>query len=180
MCPAVDAGSLPFFRVVYMACHAQMVNPLFSAIVTPQLAKKFVTKQIPLDAKINASSFSIKLTQQLREFYSKEGLSLIGGFSDSNNKLNLLFFKLDGGAQQRQVPNIFADTWCPGGEPASEQQRQEIDVKINEVHMTSQGILRCVISLGSTPNKQDHIFVFHEEDGDRMYMIMRFQQQLQS
>ena len=46
--------------------------------------------------------------------------------------------------------------------------------------MESQGILRCVISLGSTPNKQDHIFVYHEEDGDRMYMIMRFQQQLQS
>ena len=46
-------------------------------------------------------------------------------------------------------------------------------------HMTSQGILRCVITLGNTPNNQQHLFIFHEEDGDRMYMIMRFQQQLQ-
>ena len=32
----------------------------------PALAKKFVTKQIALDAKMDASSFSIKLTQQLK------------------------------------------------------------------------------------------------------------------
>ena len=86
---------------------------------------------------MNAQTFSIKLTQQLREFYSKDGLSLIGGFTDSANKLNLLFFKLDGTAGARQAPNIFADTWSPNGEGASEAQRQEIDVKINEVHMTS-------------------------------------------
>ena len=145
----------------------------------PQLSKKFVTKQIPIDAKLlnsnaPADSFSIKLTQQLREFYSRDGLSLIGGFADSANKLNLLFIKLDGAAGARQAPNIFADIWSPEGESASEEQRQAIDVKINEVHMTSQGILRCVITLGTKLINQKHIFVFHEEEGDRMYMIMRF------
>ena len=46
--------------------------------------------------------------------------------------------------------------------------------------MSSQGILRCVISLSSNPSQYQHVFVYHEEDGDRMYMIMRFQQQLQA
>jgi len=63
--------------------------------VIPQLAKKFVTKKIKLDAKLNVGTFAIKLTQQLRLFYQQEGLNVIGGFQDSANQLNLLFFKLD-------------------------------------------------------------------------------------
>ena len=67
----------------------------------------------------------------------KEGLSLIGGFTDASNKLNLLFFKLDGQASQRVAPKIFTDTWTPAADADQESQRREIDVKINEVHMTS-------------------------------------------
>ena len=103
----------------------------------------------------------------------------MGGFVDQANKLQLLFFKLDASSGfARSAPNIFTDSWSPAADASSEQQRQDIDEKINGVHMTSQGILRCVISLGSNPSQTQHVFVYHEEEGDRMYMVMRFQPQL--
>lgn len=70
---------------------------------------------------------------------------------------------------------MFADTWHPAADGTQEAMRLEVDEKINGVHMTSQGILRCVISLGQNPGQTQHIFIYHEETGDRMYMIMRFQ-----
>ena len=76
-----------------------------------------MTKSINLDAKLNLNNFSIKLTQQLRDFYTKEGLSLLGGFVDKANKLQLLFFKLDANSgYARNPPNIFADTWAPAAD----------------------------------------------------------------
>lgn len=106
---------------------------------------------------------------------------MLGGFVDKANKLQLLFFKLDANsAISKRAPTVFTDTWVPAPDGQSENLRQEVDEKINGIHMQSQGILRCVISLPTNPGHYQHVFVYNEEDGDRMYMIMRFQQQLQA
>ena len=140
------------------------------------MAKKFVTKSIKLDPTINLSSFSIKLTQQLRQMYSQDSLNLIGGFQDNANNLHLLMFKLD---KQPTAPiKIFAETFSPTDNNV-ETQRQEIETLINKAHLDNQGILRCSISVGPV-NQRSHVFVFEEMDGDRLYLIMKFQPQLQS
>ena len=101
---------------------------------------------------------------------------MLGGFVDSANKLQLLFFKFDANTPAaRSQPTVFTDTWAPAADGNGEVLRQELDEKINGIHMQSQGILRCVLSLSSNPSQYQHVFVYHEEEGDRMYMIMRFQ-----
>ena len=45
--------------------------------------------------------------------------------------------------------------------------------------MDNQGILRCAVAIGQAKNRA-HFFVFQVYEGDRLYMIMRFKDQLQT
>ena len=70
------------------------------------MAKKFVTKKIPIDAKMKPDTFKNNLIAQLKKFHSDENLNIIGGFQDDKNMLRLLFYKMN---QRTAVPNLFAE-----------------------------------------------------------------------
>ena len=59
---------------------------------TKELAKKFVTKTFKI---ANRDFMNVELTGQLKDYYAKEKLNLIGGFQDKGDSIQLLFFKQD-------------------------------------------------------------------------------------
>ena len=71
-----------------------------------ELAKKFVTKAIPIDPKMKPDVFKNNLITQLKKFHSDENLNIIGGFQDDKQKLRLLFYKMN---KRTAPPNLFAE-----------------------------------------------------------------------
>lgn len=143
----------------------------------PKLSKKFVTKAEKIDAGASAMALKVKLTKQLVDYYKKEGLCLIGGFQDSKNQLQLLFYKLDN--KPTSGGEIFAEVLEPTPGQSPEQQRESIESLVNQAHLDTEGILRCVVSIGQ-PNRRSHMFIFSvEPEEDHLYMIMKFPESLQ-
>jgi len=94
-----------------------------------QLAKKFVTKTVKLDASFTPGSFHIKITKMLREYNSSENLNLVGGFQDNKNQLQLLFYKTD---RPETTPiEIFTENYQPGPDVSPDDKRLEIEGLIN-------------------------------------------------
>lgn len=89
----------------------------------------------------------------------------------------MLFFKLD--RQPARPIELFAEAYTPGKNTSAEQQRLAVESLINQAHLETQGILRCSIAIGKGANRT-HLFIFEVMDGDKLYMIMRFQEQLQN
>lgn len=59
-----------------------------------------------------------------------------------------------------------------------DQLHDDVEALVNTVHLDSNGILRCAITVGHQANRV-HLFVFEQYEGDRLYMIMKFKEGLQ-
>lgn len=60
-----------------------------------------------------------------------------------------------------------------------EQEKQKIEEIVGEAHLQTNGILRCAVTIGDAANRA-HLFVFQVFSGDRLYMVMKFQEGLQN
>jgi hypothetical protein len=95
-----------------------------------KLSTKFVTKSLPVDKDIGSRA-KIMIQTELKSFYTKENLGLIGGFQDSKGTLQLLFFKENTTAQVVDEDSIFAEILQQDGEKSAEDQRHEVEELIN-------------------------------------------------
>ena len=89
----------------------------------------------------------------------------------------MLFFKQDN--KSSKVLDVFVESYTPQPSAQQEDQRQAVEVLINEQHLDQNGVLRCSIAVGA-PNALTHLFVFEQLDGDRLYMVRRFDESHQA
>ena len=61
------------------------------------------------------------------------------------------------------------------GVKANEDQ---MECDVNSTHLSTNGHLRCCISLGADP--RTHLFVFTVMQGDKVYMLIKFPGELQT
>ena len=82
------------FVIVFRTSSKVQAIPLDGWFTTniSALAKKFVIKTFKTKDR---EFMNEELTEQLKDWYSKEKLSLVGGFQDRNNVVQLLFIKMD-------------------------------------------------------------------------------------
>ena len=86
-----------------------------------------------------------------------ENLNVIGGFQDSKNYLNLLFYKLD--KKPATPADLIVESYRPQAQASIDQVHDNVEQLVNSIHLDSNGILRCAITLGSQANRV-HLFVF--------------------
>ena len=90
------------------------------------------------------------MTEELKNWYAEEKLSLIGGFQDQKDTLQLLFFKQD--RLKSTDLEIFIE------QTEGDIQENDIEKFILQNHMDMNGILKEVISTGSNPGMHQFIF----------------------
>lgn len=129
-----------------------------------------MSKTIKVEGKKH-QDVKMQLDRDLKQWYLKENLNLIGGFQDNQQQLQLFFFKQD--VKQSVEIEIFIEEYVTN---RSNPGEKDIEALVNAAHLDTNGILRCCISLGNDP--RTHLFVFQVLPGDKIYMILKFPETL--